>query len=250
MTGSVIEAVIFDWGGTLTPWHTIEARGPWAAYTAAAGLPDAATDALLAAENELWVRVREHHTSFTLAQVLANADVEHPDVEHHDADLEGQALAALRQWWQPHTVTDPAARAMLEGLRADGLATGVLSSTSWPSRWHHEVFARDGVDHLIDAVVLSSDLAVTKPHPDAFRAAAAAVGSNPRCCVYVGDRLFDDVHGAAAVGMRTIFLPHSEIPLHQQVAVDVVPDAVIGGLGEVRALVAAWRAGSTTGSRG
>lgn len=240
MTEPVIEAVIFDWGGTLTPWHTLDQREPWAAYTAAAGLPTSATDALLAAETELWVRVREHHTSFTLAQVLAAADV-----EHHDA-----ALAALRQWWQPHTVTDPVARAMLEGLRADGLATGVLSSTSWPTRWHHEVFARDGVDHLIDAVVLSSDLAVTKPHPDAFRAAAAAVGSDPRCCVYVGDRLFDDVHGAAAVGMRTIFLPHSEIPPHQQVAVDVVPDAVIGGLGEVRAVVAAWRAGSTTSSRG
>ncbi len=235
MTSQPIEAVIFDWGGTLTPWHTIEAREPWAAYTAAARLPAAATDALLAAENARWLRARDHHTSFTLAQVIADAEQE----------ADGTALAALRQWWQPHTVTDPAARAMLEGLRADGLATGVLSSTSWPTAWHHEVFARDGVDHLLDGVVLSSELAVTKPHPDAFRAAAAAVGSDPERCVYVGDRLYDDVHGAAAVGMRTILLPHSKIPPHQQVTVDVVPDAVIGGLDEVRALVAAWRAGST-----
>ena len=26
-----VEAVIFDWGGTLTPWHTIDATELWAA---------------------------------------------------------------------------------------------------------------------------------------------------------------------------------------------------------------------------
>ena len=30
--GSAVEAVVFDWGGTLTPWHTVDAHAIWLAY--------------------------------------------------------------------------------------------------------------------------------------------------------------------------------------------------------------------------
>ncbi len=33
--GAAVEAVIFDWGGTLTPWHTIDIRAVWRAYARA-----------------------------------------------------------------------------------------------------------------------------------------------------------------------------------------------------------------------
>ena len=33
-----IRAVIFDWGGTLTPWHTIDPREAWLAATGDAGI--------------------------------------------------------------------------------------------------------------------------------------------------------------------------------------------------------------------
>ena len=43
-----------------------------------------------------------------------------------------------------------------------------------------------------------------------------AVGvAEPARCVFVGDRLFDDIWGAERVGMRTIHIPHSEIPVEQ-----------------------------------
>ena len=61
-----------------------------------------------------------------------------------------------------------------------------------------------------------------------------AVGvADPDRCVYVGDRLFDDVSGAKAVGMRAVLVPHSTPPADQLVAVDVEPDAVIQRLADL-----------------
>ncbi len=123
---------------------------------------------------------------------------------------------------------------MLAELRAQGLRLGVLSSTCWPARWHEEFLRRDGVLEYFDACVWSCDLPWTKPHREAFIAVMDAVGaSDPASCVYVGDRLFDDISGAKAVGMRAVLLPHSDIPADQLVAVDVEPDAVIHRLAEL-----------------
>jgi putative hydrolase of the HAD superfamily len=102
------------------------------------------------------------------------------------------------------------------------------------------VFERDGVLDLIDAQVYSSEIAWTKPHAEAFRAAADAIGVRPEEAVYVGDRLFEDVHGSQAAGMRAIWIPHSQIPAAQQVAVDVRPDAVAHDLLDILAIVDDW----------
>ena len=32
LPGTRIEAVIFDWGGTLTPWHEVDLTAGWYAY--------------------------------------------------------------------------------------------------------------------------------------------------------------------------------------------------------------------------
>ena len=78
-----------------------------------------------------------------------------------------------------------------------GIKVGVLSNTIWPRAWHEGFFERDGVLDLIDGDVYTSEIPWTKPSPRAFRAAMDAVGAtDPARCVYVGDRLFDDIWGA------------------------------------------------------
>ncbi len=103
-----------------------------------------------------------------------------------------------------------------EALRAAGIKVGVLSNTIWPREWHRGFFERDGVLDLIDGDVYTSEIPWTKPSPHAFQAAMEAVGvTDPARCVYVGDRLFDDVWGAQNAGMRAIHIPHSVIPADQ-----------------------------------
>ena len=51
-----------------------------------------------------------------------------------------------------------------------------------------------------DAVLEAAKLGVLKPDPEAFRAAAAALGEDPRRCLFVDD-LAANLDGARAVGM-------------------------------------------------
>jgi putative hydrolase of the HAD superfamily len=130
---------------------------------------------------------------------------------------------------------------MFEQLRSEGIKVGVLSNTIWPREWHEGIFRRDGVLHLIDGGVYTSELPWTKPSPRAFRAAMEAVGAtDPARCVYVGDRLFDDVWGAQNAGLHAIHVPHSEIPPHQIGHTEGVPDAIARRLAEVPGIVKAW----------
>ncbi|UPK76600.1 HAD family hydrolase [Nocardioidaceae bacterium SCSIO 66511] len=229
-----IDAVIFDWGGTLTPWATIDYSDEWRSVAEAAVAPadvDAVTAALLGAAEHVWARARDDHRSATFDEICSLAGVE-PSAE---------AVAAYRAFWEPSTVTDPAARELFDGLRARGIKVGVLSNTVWPRAWHEEIFVRDGVHDLIDGDVYTCELAWTKPDPRAFEAAMSAVGAqSARSCVFVGDRLFDDIWGAASAGMRTIHVPHSDIPTDQLGHSVGEPDAVVQRLSEVARVVDDW----------
>jgi putative hydrolase of the HAD superfamily len=251
-----LEAVIFDWGGTLTPWHEVDLPEQWRVFAREVhGLPldspdlpeedvaaaERLAERILAAETAAWRRGREQHTSASLAQVLEDAGVDPEHDRHH------LALAAYRRFWEPHTHTDPQVRPLWEGLRQRGLRVGVLSNTIWTRDYHRELFARDGVLDLLDADVYSSELHCVKPHPDAFRAACAAVGVEPERSVYVGDRLFEDVHGPHQVGMRAIWVPHSVLPQDQRVEVDATPDAQAHELLDVLDIVDGWLAGAGPG---
>jgi len=232
-----LQAVIFDWGGTLTPWHTVDLGAQWTAYADVvhAGAPDAAALAaaeLLAAEERAWAACRDEHSSATFDDVLAAVGL-----SRHE-----EAATAYREFWDPHTYLDPDVPELFAGLRERGLKIGVLSNTIWDRAWHEQFFERDGVLHLIDGAVYTSEVPWTKPHPEAFRAAMSAVAvDDPAACVFVGDRPFDDISGARAAGMRAVLVPHSDIPLAQQVPVDVAPDAVVQRLADVLPLVDAWR---------
>jgi putative hydrolase of the HAD superfamily len=218
-----VRAVIFDWGGTLTPWHAIDHEELWLAvceqhYPAA----DAVTvaEATQLAERELWRRSASTQRSATLDAVFARAGVT------ASADF----LATYYRAWDPHTFTDPDVAPLLRELRRRGIKVGVLSNTMWPRAAHEQIFIRDEVLDLIDGAVYSSEIPWVKPHPEAFRAAMRAIGvTDPADCVFVGDRPYDDVHGAKSAGMRAVLVPNSDVPAFEAAE----PDAVISRLSEL-----------------
>ena len=224
-----IRAVIFDWGGTLTPWHTVDHEALWLGVCTQ-HFPDRA-DALAAAsraaETELWQATGDTRASATLAHIFERAGLVPTEA----------FLASYFEAWEPHTFTDPDVPPLLRALRERDLRVGVLSNTMWPRSAHERVFLRDDVLSLIDGAVYSSEIAWTKPHPEAFRAAMAAVGVDaPAACVFVGDRPYDDVHGAKSVGMRAVLVRNSDVPPFGS----AVPDAVISRLSELPRHLDAW----------
>jgi FMN hydrolase / 5-amino-6-(5-phospho-D-ribitylamino)uracil phosphatase len=238
-----VEAVIFDWGGTLTPWRVVDQSASWRAYAdvlhpADPALATEVAQALLVADTARWALARTEHRAFRLAEVLADAGV-----TWHEA-----AVAAYRDFWHPFTPTDPDAAAMLTRLSALGLRLGVLSSTAWPAEWHLEILRRDGVLDLLHGTTWSSSLDWTKPHAEAFQAAMTAIGvSDPSRCVFVGDLPYDDIYGASSLGMRTIHLPH-DLPAWAH-PIDVRPDAVVHRLADVAEVIQRWMDGAAPDGR-
>jgi len=230
-----IDAVIFDWGGTLTAWHDIDFHAESLALAQAVVNADHEIEVsqrlLHAAGSAIWSRSRDHQQSATVADLFEEAGLD------HDPEL----LQGYYDFWEPHTYTDPSVRPTWEALRADGIKIGVLSNTIWPRAWHERIFERDGVLDLVDGDVYTSEIPWTKPSPHAFRAAMDAVGvSDPARCVYVGDRLFDDVWGAQQAGLRAVHVPHSAIPAAQVGHTEGTPDGVVTRLTDLPGLLSSW----------
>ena len=227
-----VRAVIFDWGGTLTPWHSIDHEDLWLGvctrHYPAADAPAMAA-AARAAERELWLLGESAQQSATLDSVFTRAGVM----------ATAAFLASYYEAWDPHTLTDPDVPPLLRELRRRGIKIGVLSNTMWPREAHERIFIRDDVLDLIDGAVYSSEIPWVKPHPEAFRAAMAAVGvTDPADCVFVGDRPYDDVYGAKSAGMRAVLVPNSDVPAFS----GTEPDAVISRLAELLDHVDRWSA--------
>ncbi len=232
-----VTAVIFDWGGTLTPFHDVDLLDLWrvAARVLAQDREEELAAALAAAERDWWTRAVAENRSGTTADVLAAAaQSTGMDV---DAALHETALTAHLEAWTPHTVADPQAVPVLTALRRRGIRTGLLSNTHWPRDWHEQWLARDGVLELLDARVYTSDLKHLKPHPEAFAAVLDALGGiDPEQVVFVGDRPLDDISGAQRMGMRAVLRPNDVVPGY-----DVTPDATIEQLSDLLTLVDRWR---------
>lgn len=239
--------MIFDWGGTLTRHVvTVEAsRGRWhrAAEVLAPEQSAMLADLLFSADQGLSAQARSDHRSFDLDAVIDRALAMFVRAGA-DPGPRGDRAAAVEAYlsaWAAVIVHDVEASAVLTGLRARGLRTGLLSNTFWPATFHQAVLRRDGLADLLTGSCFSSGLEHVKPHPAAFRAALDSVGvADPGRAVFVGDRADDDIAGARGAGMRTIWRPDPTDPFAPPPP-RPAPDATITALSELLAVVDHWR---------
>lgn len=95
-----------------------------------------------------------------------------------------------------------------------------------------------GLARYFDAVVVSGDLGVVKPHPVPFLTMMRALRVKPSQAVLVGDNWLGDVQGAKQAGMSAIFIqqwpPPEEFEPEDH---HIEPDAVIGHLSELLQLL-------------
>jgi HAD superfamily hydrolase (TIGR01509 family) len=234
--GARLRAVVFDWGGTITPWDDGEWEPRWedAARFLTPDATVAAVDALVQAEKDIWSNWR------ATGQVASILDV--PGIAAGRLGLEpsdqvvAEMLTLHRRHLAPLVHARPEARPTLLALRQRGLATGLLTMSHWPREWHDELFRDDGIADLFDVCYLGADVKRSKPHPDSFLAVLGELGVAPQESVFVGDNPQADIYGAQAVGMATIWLPNGTLT-----ADGIEADAVISNLSEVVTVVDGWQ---------
>jgi putative hydrolase of the HAD superfamily len=242
----LLEAVVFDWGGTLTTSDLglADLVDLWrlAAHHLDPGREDELVALLIDIDAQFWQRTTTTFESWRLADILEAASVA-LGLDVTDAVLEEAATHHL-DGWTSHIRHELAAAEVLRELRARGLQIALLSNTNWPRTFHEHFLERDGLAPLIDARLYTSDLGFVKPHPSVFHDALGAVGvDDPTKAVFVGDRPYDDIFGARGVGMRTVWRSNPYVP-----AYDIEPDAVIEDLPELLAIVDDWMANTEVGA--
>lgn len=239
-----IDAVVFDWGGTLSIFAAVELADMWrlaARHLAEHHGSGPHTEEriwreLARVEAAAWDRVSDDQAPSSLGDILNEASAA-LGMDVAEAVLEEAATHHLSEW-TPHITHDPDAGPTLRRLREMGLRIGLLSNTHWPRTFHERFLERDGLVELIDVRCYTSEMKRTKPHADAFAQVLTEMGiDDPARAVFVGDRPYDDIFGAKNHGMRTVLRPNPNVPRW-----DVEPDASIESLAELPELIASWTA--------
>lgn len=98
--------------------------------------------------------------------------------------------------------------AAVRAARNSGIRTGLVSNS-----WSTSHYDRALLAELFDAVVISAEVGLHKPHPEIYLLASKRLGVEPEQCVFIDD-LRENCAGAEAVGMTAV--------LHRDAATSVV----------------------------
>lgn len=204
----MIDAVLFDYGDTLMRFAyepALVEAGHRAGLAAVGrdGMPDAGAVA---------ARFREAYEPLLWAPDSLD-ELEYPGlvrrllgdlgVEVDDGEL-AAFLEAEHEAWAPARLLGAHTHALLESLRARGLRLGIVSNAFDPGWLLRRDLERLGLAARVDHAVFSSEVGRRKPDAAIFEAALDALEVGPERALHVGDRLREDVAGAAALGMRTV----------------------------------------------
>lgn len=113
----------------------------------------------------------------------------------------------------------------LNRLRADHVVGLLSNGNSYPER--------TGLQGIFRFVVFSQDYGIEKPDPRIFRIALEKAGCSSEHLLHVGDSLSNDVAGAKAVGIKSVWLNRSGTKDMR----GVNPDFEIRSLGELPTLL-------------
>jgi len=99
----------------------------------------------------------------------------------------------------------------------------------------YQIIEDTGAAHLFEAVIISADLGLRKPHPDIFKRIMEMLKvTDPRTILFVGDTPRFDITGPHRAGMRTVWLSEGKDPLTPEIP---KPDFIINNLSELPALL-------------
>ena len=240
------QAVIFDLGGTLVqlPGGNEDMDRRWVlSYQSLIKIsPDAQgpdleayVRAMQEAEDAHWQRVVKEQWSGPPTGLLSDG-FRRLGCQVNEQELltalDGYAQA-IGKWAIPF----PDAHETLSMLRQRGYRLGLLSNTWWAAEWHNAHLATHHLDELLDAVVYTSDMPHSKPHPSVFLEVTTRLGVEPQTCVMVGDMMIDNISGALGLGMRAVWRPNDRWPRPDH----ITPTATITHLAELPPLLREWQ---------
>ena len=191
-----VRGVIFDL------FHTLTAReSEWSGVTPTCevlGIDRRTWNGILV-ESSRWRVVGEVRDPYEILRRLARQI--DPAIE--EARIRLALELRLRRFKQIFQRIPPANLAALGRLRSAGMRLALLSNADVLEAAE---FAGSVLEPLFDVAIFSCDAGCAKPEPEIFRACLGKLGLGADECVFVGDGGSDELRGAKAVGLRTVFV--------------------------------------------
>lgn len=209
---ATIQAVVFDWDGTLMDSKSALLASYHEATTAVLGAPFPVEHEDV--EQIVQLRAKE---SFS---IIAKGD---QAVYDQVAEAFHEAYKANAEKTQPF----PGTMEMLRALREAGVKIGIATSKA---RMRMDLEGvRTGINDLVDFAITGDDVTNAKPDPEAVASAIEGLGVDPARTLYVGDGPNDVIAGRGAnaitVGVSFGFHPAEMREEH--------PDHVVDTPGEI-----------------
>jgi putative hydrolase of the HAD superfamily len=107
-------------------------------------------------------------------------------------------------WFPRSVVARTGLAATLSALHAQGIRLGIVTNGEVP--FQAPKIEQLAIAHYLSTVVIAEAVQVQKPDPRIFAHALAQIGCRASEAWFVGDHPVNDVLGAAAVGLRAIWL--------------------------------------------
>ncbi len=186
-----------------------------------------------------------------LRQELA---VAYPEVGHNLSELRKASLRhAARVTGYPPALAEPAFEVFIKGRNRVTLYEDVLPVLERLSRRFslgalsngNADIERVGLAHVFDFALSAEQVGAAKPDPALFRSACRCSRATPGEVVHIGDDADRDIAGAAAVGLRTVWVNRRQTPWSGTVP----PDAEIHSFFELEAVLSRWMNPRATGSQ-
>jgi putative hydrolase of the HAD superfamily len=245
----LVQGLIFDFDNTLarltSPHDELMSTGAQTAlaYMHATGmtdLPDEFAEHLVEArrfaEEKSDDEAEEHTADDTLSFLLQFFDY---PASRMDEDVLRQAVdlfyAPEMTAWEPM----PGAIDLLQRLRAEGYQVAIIAN--YPSdRIFQRIIDYTGVRPYLDVCLSSAAVEWRKPEKEIYDAVLKRWDVEPYELVCVGDSLKHDVAGGLAIGALTVHCRMIALAEDQRLEDSFKPDAVVGALSELPALIEAW----------
>jgi len=97
----------------------------------------------------------------------------------------------------------------------------------------HAALRKLGINHFFNIVLISEEIGWRKPNIKIFKEALKRLNVTEKETVYVGDSPLEDIEGAEAAGMKTIFVPSQFFSLEKLCESQQKPDIIVKNICEL-----------------
>jgi putative hydrolase of the HAD superfamily len=157
-----------------------------------------------------------------------------------DPEVIEQVMEMEQNGWIGSVHVGPDVIDTLARLKSAGLRLGIVSNAAYLPRLMKAQLEALGLAEYFDGVTFSSEVGFRKPNRKIYEDALKKVAVEPKLCLFVGDRLKEDVRGPKSFGMRAVLTRE----WRQEEDADEVADYRIERIGELWPIVEDLRGGA------